>query len=316
MVFSKEGTLIDGKPELKAIGWDFEPILAPLFIKVGKEFKPSPNDFFIIRSDNSKILSQGYTVRQNYFLNSNKDFLDQLIKAFDKVNFSFVRGGILKEGRYVWIIGKSNKNFKLKNEDELIPMVFINICHDGANIGNFQCFLQRIKCNNIFYGGGEFREKIDIRTETRKENIDDILKQFQQKKVKNTVNKNGNKIISLIEQSLGKWKTKLEIFNQMAACQVPSEKQLELSKEILGIHAENEQLTNSEKKKLSFLLSGIRNEKMGTEGKTLWDIMNAFTGMITHRSYYRSPARIEDFFSANFAERENRVYNFLVEHIK
>lgn len=313
----QEGYPVNGKQGnelLQAFGWSFNPILAPVFFQINDNFKASPNQYLIIRDDTHEVLSDHSVVTSKYTTKNNSDFLNYVIEAFNLTGFSLNRGGVIRNGKYIWCIGAANKPLNVK-KDEVFPMVFVAQSNDGVNNGIVHLFIQRKNCNNIFFGDKKCSQRIDFIQSPEIEQ-EDILSKFQ-KKAKNKKQKEENKLVNIINKLMQIWKEKIEVYSSLAETKI--ENPIEIGIKIFDIKEKNiDEIKGRDRTKLTSLMKGFNDKSLYTYGSTLWDLFNSFSAIYSHTDYGRKEgfSRMEDFLTSKMACREDRALSILKAHIK
>lgn len=142
------------------LNWEVEKL--PNYVRVGEEFKKSPNSFSTVRTDTGEIL--GGRLFESYALIQNREVFVPFNDLF-KEEAHIETAGSLFGGRKVFMTAKIPSYIRVNGSDDLIEKyLFFTTSHDGSGSVIGAITPVRIVCNNTLNASlNECSNKISIR---------------------------------------------------------------------------------------------------------------------------------------------------------
>ena len=264
-IIDKDGSVIYDKPTATGLGG--QPLIAT------PKFTPVKNKVSLHRSDTNDQLA---IVSPNYKIVQPAEIMEFFRDLVDDQGFKMHTAGVLADGKRVWALAETGKEFAVKGQDRLGSYLLLATSYDGKFSTTAQFTSIRVVCNNTLSWSldqGDRQSTGIVRIPH--------MSEFQASEVKGEFELLGD----------DGWNQFQDNVIKLSDVKVTKRQAVEFFLELLGVTedeaAEGKQLINA-KKLIAFYESGPGSDFVGAKNTT-WGLVNAVSFFTDHGRRAHNP---------------------------
>lgn len=279
---NRAGTDLTGKEDLESVmstsNLDFEVEKVPMYTPEGNQVT---DKYLLRRADNKFVL--GTCGKRYHVVENDKMFapFDQLVKDHGA---TYENAGMIGHGKTCWVSARLGDDFKIR-DDSYQRRVIMLLHHNGLSRNSYFSFNNRVICNNMMASLNTASRTRGLgvkHTPNWEDNLNLAISAF--KESISDSNMFSAKISKLVEMKMGKMNAMrfaIKFFNDFRPIKIKDR----TSRSKTRNHNKVEELIH------------LFEEGMGNEGKTRYDMFNAVTEYLDHRTTRNNKSTGRQFIS-------------------